>query len=158
MYRDNLQGAIPMPDDFNPSPPPRPQRPGLAHDPDADSAERTYALFNHLVGFLSASTGGLPFLGILATLLMWRLRAADSPFLDDHGREATNFQISLILYYLTGILFGVLTLGLGLFLAVPALIALWIISIIGQIRAALAANRGEFYRYPLCIRFINAPN
>lgn len=131
---------------------------GRAHDPDADGSERTYALFIHLAGFLSVTSGGFPFLGLIATTILWGIRAADSPFLDDHGREATNFQISLILYYLAGILFGILTLGIGLFLAAPALIALWIIAIIAQVRGAIASNKGEFYRYPLCIRFLKAPN
>ena len=55
-----------------------------------DSGRRTYAVFNHLVFLL------VP-IPVLPALVMWLIRKDDSPFLDDHGREAVNFQISLAL-------------------------------------------------------------
>ena len=130
--------------------------PGRAYDRSADSSERTYALFTHLVGFVSISSGGIPFLGLIGTIIMWRIKAAESPFLDDHGREATNFQLSLIFYTLLGVIFTIVTVGLGALLAIPGMIALVVLSIIGQVRGAMAANRGEYYRYPCCVRFIKA--
>lgn len=126
---------------------------GPAVDEHTTPNERTYALWTHLVGFASLSSGSIPFLGLIGTVIMWRIRAADSPFLDDHGREATNFQISLALYYLMGIVFSIVTVGLGATIVFPVLLAL---SIIGQVRGAMAAHRSEYYRYPCCIRFLQA--
>ncbi len=131
---------------------------GRAYDQYADANERTYALFTHLVGLVSLSSGGLPLLGLIGTIIMWRIKAAESPFLDDHGREATNFQLSLILYTLLGVAFMIVTLGIGALLAVPGMIAMVVLSIFGQVRGAMAAHRGEYYRYPCCVRFIKAPD
>lgn len=129
-----------------------------AIDEGASSSERTYALFTHLVGLVSLSNGGVPLLGLIGTIIMWRIKASESPFLDDHGREATNFQLSLILYTILGVVFTIVTVGFGALLAVPGMIAMIVLAIIGQVRGAMAAHRGEFYRYPCCVRFIKAPD
>jgi hypothetical protein len=131
-------------------------------DPAADSGERTYALFNHLVGLISTASGGFPLGGLIGSLVMWRIKCKQSPFLDDHGRESVNFQISLLAYLvggvIVGVLFSVLTLGIGAVLVAPAAavgaIGLVVLNLVGCIRGAIAANRGEYYRYPMSIRFI----
>lgn len=110
-------------------------------------AQRTYGLFTHLAGLLSLLD--LSLAGPIATLIMWRIKAKESSFLDDHGREAMNFQISLVLYSIVG---AMLTPVLGLGLVV--LFGVWVLRLVGCIRGAIAANRGEYYRYPMCIRFI----
>jgi len=121
-------------------------RTGALRDLDATSDERTYALFTHLAGLLSlADLGAL--VGLIATLIMWLVKKDQSPFIDDHGREAMNFQLSLLIYFLIAAILAIPTLGLSLL----ALIAL---RVYGCIRAAIAANRAEFYRYPMCIRFL----
>jgi len=126
---------------------------GRLHDTDAQENERTYAMFNHLIGLISlADVSGI--LALIGTIIMWRVKKDESPFLDDHGREATNFQISLLLYSFLGVAFGFLTFGIGFIIAVPMLIGLFVLLLIGGIRGAMAANRGEYYRYPMCIRFI----
>lgn len=145
------------------APPDSPEAAPFA-DPYADSSARTYASLSHLAGLL-ALADGMGFVSLLATIVMWRLRADDSPFLDDHGREATNFQISQLLYILVGGvalgLFTLVTLGLGIVLALPIFIigalALVVVRIVGCIRGAIAANRGEYYRYPMTIRILSGP-
>ena len=112
-------------------------------------AQRTYGLFTHLAGLLSLLD--LTLAGPIATLIMWRIKANESEYLDDHGREAMNFQISLVLYSLAAVPIGIITFGLG----VPVvLFAVWVLRLVGCIRGAMAANRGEYYRYPMCMRFI----
>lgn len=119
-------------------------------DPHADSGERTYAAFNHYIGLLSLMDATV--LGLIGTLIMWVTKRKESPFLDDHGREAVNFQISLLLYAVVGtIIIAIISFGL---LVVPWIGALFILRLIGCIRGGLAANRGEYYRYPCCIRFL----
>jgi len=126
-------------------------------DEHADSGERTYAVFNHLVGFASIGSGGIPLIGLIGAAVMWRIKAKESPFLEDHGREAVNFQLSLLAYTVIGIVFGIVTLGIGAVLWPVGAIALIGLSLYGQIRGAMAANRGEFYRYPACFRFFKEP-
>jgi len=47
-------------------------------------------------------------------------------------------------------------LGILGFLVIPliALAAVWIVAIVSLIRGAVAASRGEIFRYPMCLRFI----
>ena len=116
---------------------------GRVVDPNAQEWERTYAMFTHLS--LLATHFGLiiPF----PALIMWLIKKGETPFIDDHGREALNFQISLCIYAVASI---VLTFcGVGVVL----LIATYVLAIVGMILAAIAANKGQYYRYPMTIRF-----
>lgn len=128
--------------------------------------ERTYATFNHLVGLISLiGDAGTGLLSILGALIMWRIKADQSPFLDDHGREAVNFQISILFYAIVGMvvfgIFTIITFGVGVIVAGPlvgvGVLALFILRLVGCIRGAIAANRGQYYRYPMCIRFLQGP-
>jgi uncharacterized Tic20 family protein len=131
------------------------------HDDQANEAERTYTTFQHLVGLLSM-VDGMGFLGLIGSIIMWRIKANDSPYYDDHGRETVNFQISMLVYLFGGgiilALFTLITFGVGVILTVPLAILgtlfLVVIRLVGGIRGAMAANRGEFYRYPMCLRFL----
>lgn len=124
----------------------------VVFDPDATESERKYALWIHagagLAWVATYLSGGFVFIApILVSLVMWQSRRHDSPFIDDHGREALNFQISL---FPVAIMLTLLTCGLGLLL-VPVL------TIGSGVVALRAANRGEYFRYPMCIRFIKPP-
>ncbi len=130
---------------------------GRIRDELADDGERTYSMFNHLIGLLSLADVAIPLAALIGTVIMWRVKKDQSAFLDDHGREATNFQLSVLLYFLIGVVFGVVTLGIGVIVVAPAMIGLMILKLVGSIRGAIAANKGEFYRYPMCIRFLKAP-
>lgn len=134
---------------------------GHVHDRDATADNATYAVFNHLAGLLSLISGGIPFASLIATLIMWRMKKDESPFLDDHGREAVNFQLSLMLYWavgaVVGTVFAIVTLGLGSALLPVGGLLLIALNLIGSIRGARAAGRREYYRYPMNIRFIANP-
>ena len=121
---------------------------GRAFDPDATSDERTYAMFMHL-SLLAHMVLSIIAIGI--PIIMWAVKKDDSPFLDDHGREAINFQISLAIYSVLLVPIGFCTFFFGFFLYIP----LYILAVIGMIYAAIAANRGEFYRYPMTFRFLH---
>lgn len=115
--------------------------------------ERTWALLAHLGGpaglLLSA---GL--FGFAVPLVIWLARREDSSFVGDQAREALNFQLTLLLVHLTGWLFALLTLGLGLLVVVPFFLVLWVVELILGVVAGLRANEGASYRYPLTIRFL----
>jgi uncharacterized Tic20 family protein len=114
-------------------------------DPQVTEWERTYAMFNHLS--LLAQHVLMP---IFPALIMWLIKRDRSPFVDDHGREAVNFQISLVLYYLIGI---ATTIFCGVGAAV--IVATYILGLVGMILAAIAAHKGRYYRYPACLRLLH---
>jgi len=119
-------------------------------DHEASSSERTYALMTHLSPLFGyfALVGHIPGLSILFPLILWQVRKKDSPFLDDHGREAVNFQISVGILGLAA--WSLVLCGIGFVLVPP----LFVFSVTCVVMAALAARRGEFYRYPCCIRLL----
>lgn len=113
----------------------------------ASPGERTYVLFNHLTAF--AYFAWIP---VVPALIMWLIKRKESPFLDDHGREAVNFQISLVIYSALLLpVVAVITCGVGMVLYLP----LFALAAIGSIMAAIAANKGEYYRYPATIRLLS---
>ncbi|PRZ14974.1 DUF4870 domain-containing protein [Nesterenkonia sandarakina] len=91
--------------------------------------------------------GGV-FLSWLVPLVLWLVFRQRSRMLDDHGKEALNFQITLFIAYLVGAATTIILIGfLILFLA-------WVLSVVFSILAAVAAYNRRPYRYPLTIRFI----
>jgi len=133
---------------------------GRLRDDSAPPNERQFALFNHLAGLLSLIDFAV--IGFVTSLVMWLVKRDESEFLDDHGKEAVNFQISLGIYWIALFVIGaptiVATLGIGVILVVPLAILggllLIALRIYGCVSAAMAANRGEFYRYPMCLRLV----
>ena len=101
--------------------------------------ERTWAIAAHLSPFL-ASFVGLPFLGPLVIYLVFRDRG---PFVRHHAAQALNFQIIVMIAL---VVFGLLSLVL---IGIPFLIATGVAAIVFQIIAAVEANNGKWYRYPL---------
>jgi len=126
------------------------------HDPDAEQWERSYAMWTHLAPLIAfvlviASSGIAFFTPPLAALVLWLIKRQESTFVDDHGREAVNFHVSLLVLFLPAILLGVLLCGVGVLVTLPA----WaLLGIIGGAMASSAASRGDFYRYPACIRIL----
>ncbi len=111
--------------------------------------DRTSGMLVHLLAILT---------GWIGVLIIWLVKKDQSRFVDFHGREALNFMISFFLYAVglmaLAMVVGVLTLGLGMIVIFPVFIILGIGQLVLEIMACMAANRGEWYRYPLTIRFI----
>ncbi len=121
----------------------RPPVPPLDTDPTPE--ERSYAMWVHLSAFLGYLIGPL---GVIMPVILWTSRRG-SLFIDDHGREAVNYNISIWIYtMIAGLL--VMAAGLGCLL-LPAIV---IFDIIVKILAATRATAGMYYRYPITIRFI----
>ena len=92
--------------------------------------------------------GGILF-GFLPALIGYLILKDRGPFIRGHCATALNFQITLLIAYVVG--------GLTIFFLIGFVIlfAAWALSIIFGIIAALAANRGEAYVYPLAIKFVS---
>lgn len=108
--------------------------------------DRTLGMLCHLLGI---------FTGFLGPLVIWLVQKDRSTFLDHHGREALNFQLTILLVMmcLGSATFVLMFVFVGVLL-IPVLIAVPVLAIVAEILAALAAQKGEWHRYPFCIRLV----
>jgi uncharacterized Tic20 family protein len=121
-------------------------RGGRLRDTAVTAAERNYSAWMHLSLFAAAALPVIPPAFILP-LILWLIRRDKSTFIDDHGRELTNVII-------TG---AIATVVLGFIPIVGWLpLGVWyVLTAVGVVRGALAAHRGEFFRYPMIFRFLS---
>ena len=118
-----------------------------------DSNATQWALFAHLSALGGAVVGGLSFIG---PLIIYLVKKDEHPFIADQAREALNFNLSALLYFVVaGIATFVLVFVLVGLLLIPVLFGMMIGWLVLVIIAAVRANRGEAYRYPLTIRFVS---
>jgi len=108
--------------------------------------DKTLGMLCHLLG-LAGYVFWL-FGNILGPLILWLVKKDTSKFVDDQGKESLNFQISITIYAVGASILSLLLIGL------PLLLAIGVFDIVMIILAAVQANNGVRYRYPLCIRFI----
>lgn len=117
--------------------------PPMSAGPTAE--EKQWAMFAHL----SALSGLIiPFGNFLGPLIVWQIKKGELPFVDDQGKEALNFQITvfialLICFVLTFVLIGLLLMPI-----------VGIAALVFTILAGIKANNGETYRYPFTLRLI----
>jgi uncharacterized Tic20 family protein len=128
-----------------PPPPPAPQP---AAGGASTSSERTYATLTHLSTFLSLLVAGLFFLG---PLVMWLVKKDESACCDHHGKEAVNFHLTMFLAHCGMAVLTFVTCGVGAVLW--PLLGIW--HVIWPIVAAVRANDGVAYRYPLTLRLLS---
>jgi uncharacterized protein len=135
--------------------PESPQGPGSSppFDPmgrEMDRKARRWAMLCHLAGFV----GFLPILPgigwILGPLIVWLIKKDQYPFVDEQGKEAVNFQITMLIYSAVSALLLLTCIGI---LLLPAVL---LTDIVLVVIATIKANDGFHYRYPypLIIRFI----
>lgn len=108
--------------------------------------ERMWASLCHLAGFAVCIVWLLG--NITGPLLLWLLKRQESQFVDENGKEAVNFQISVTIYAVVGCFLTFTLIG---FLILPAAA---IFDAVFTIVGAVKASNGEGFRYPVCIRFI----
>jgi uncharacterized protein len=148
-----MNGSFPPKPPSRPSVPPTPYAPPMAQHVQvpqqglgSTEEERTLGMLCHLLGILT---------GFLGPLILWLVKKDSSRYVDHHGRESLNFQLTLMLV-MTGL--GVMIFVLMFFvigiLLVPVMMILGILALVAEILAAVAAQRGEWHRYPLTIRFV----
>lgn len=109
--------------------------------------ERNWVVFCHLGGLITVL-----FLDIIIPLVIWLTQKNESAFVDEQGKEIVNFQISLTIYAVVITIIG-LTI-VGLVIAVPAGLALYIVNVISVVRGAIKASNGEPFLYPINLRLI----
>lgn len=115
--------------------------------------ERQWAMFAHLSALTGLLTGGLGcFLG---PLVIWLVKRETMPFVNDQGREALNFNITMfgisVILWVVGTILLVILVGFLFYLAAFAVGVFWLVM---TIIAAIKANEGVAYRYPLTLRLV----
>ncbi|WP_413468927.1 DUF4870 domain-containing protein [Pseudomonas sp. FME51] len=115
-----------------------------ALEPGSDA--RLWAMIAHLAGFLGYF---IPVIGsLIGPLIVWQLKKDLHPFVDDQGKEALNFQITVAIAVAVCLLLMIVAIGFLL---------IWVVgigAIVLMIIAAIKANEGTAYRYPFCLRLI----
>jgi uncharacterized Tic20 family protein len=104
----------------------------------------TYCMLLHLSQLSSIIVPGL---GFIMPIIMWATNKDQSAEIDRHGKVTLNWLISLFIYSaVCGVLWIVLIGMLGFFV-------LAILNLVFAIIAAVKANKGELWVYPLSIKF-----
>jgi uncharacterized Tic20 family protein len=106
--------------------------------------EPTFSMLLHLSSFMSMV---VPLAGVVLPIVMWATNKNDSAIIDAHGKNVFNWFISFLIY--TVILVPLCFVIIG----IPLLFALVICSIVFTIMAAVKANHGTVWSYPMSIRF-----
>ena len=114
-------------------------------DGSVDPQVRNTAVAAHL-----STLAGLvvPFGSVIGPLAVWLTRGDRDPFIDEAGREALNFGISITVYGAVVLIAALMLVG------IPLLIAGVIAWVVLASLAAVKASQGQSYRYPLTMRLV----
>jgi uncharacterized Tic20 family protein len=111
----------------------------------SDSREKLWNMFCHLSGLVGYV---IPFGWILGPLIVWQIRKHEQPSIIEHGKEAVNFQLSMLIW--VALAFVAVLIVIGFFI----LPVLGVLHIVFTVIAGVKANDGIHYKYPMTIRFI----
>jgi uncharacterized Tic20 family protein len=107
--------------------------------------ERTWGMLAHLTAFAGFI---LPLGNVIGPLVVWLVKRDQSGFVADQGKEALNFNISVLL---AG---AVCVLLMFVFIGILLGVALFIFWLTMTIVAGIKAGEGVRYRYPFAIRLL----
>jgi uncharacterized Tic20 family protein len=107
--------------------------------------ERNWAMFCHLSAFAGFF---FPFGGIIGPLICWLSRRSESTWINENGKASLNFQLSILLYAVLAFPLCFIIIG------IPIVILLVTLKIVCIIIASVRASKGEEFKYPLAIPFI----
>jgi uncharacterized Tic20 family protein len=126
--------------------------PVVPRAPMSPESARQWAMLAHLSAFAGLIIG----FSFLGPLVVYLIKKDEDAFVADQAREALNFNLSALLYFaVAGILTFVLIFVIIGLLFIPLILAMAVGWVVLVIVAAVAANRGQAYRYPLTIRFVS---
>ncbi|WP_228545978.1 DUF4870 domain-containing protein [Microcella flavibacter] len=100
--------------------------------------EKLWSILTHVGGIV---------VFLIVPLVAYLVLRERGPFVRHHTGQALNFQLTMLIVYVVGFITSWIGVGFLLILAAG------ILSLVFGIIAAIAASRGEFYRYPLAIPF-----
>jgi uncharacterized protein len=113
--------------------------------PAVEESARATAVAAHLSTFAGLV---VPFGSVIGPLAVWLTRRDRDPFIDQAGREALNFGISIAIYG------SVLLVAALMLVGIPLLVAGVVAWVVLASLAAAKASQGQPYRYPLTMRLV----
>jgi len=113
-----------------------------------------FAHLSALLGGLLTSGWGGSFGFFIGPLVIWLMKKDTMPFVNDQGKEALNFAITVSIICVALLMLTILSLGIGALLTIPLFLAVGITALVLVIMAAIKANEGVAYRYPFAIRLV----
>lgn len=102
-------------------------------------------MFCHLSAFAGYF---FPFGGIIGPIICWISRKDESEWVNVNGKASLNFQLSMLLY--TVLLIPLCFIIVG----IPLIVALVVLEFVCIIMASIRASKGEGYKYPISIPFV----
>jgi len=112
----------------------------------ASKEEQNWAMYCHL----SALSGFIiPFGSILGPLVIWLMKKDTMPIVDQHGKEALNFQITVMI--------ALIVAGLSMFILIGFLLLplVGLAALVLTIMATIKVSGGQLdYKYPFALRLI----
>jgi uncharacterized Tic20 family protein len=106
--------------------------------------EKNWSMLCHLSAFAGFF---FPFGGIIGPLIFWLTKKDESTWINENGKAAMNFNMSILLYMILCIPLIIIIVG------IPIVIFLVTFKIICIIIGSVKAAKGEVFRYPLAIPF-----
>ncbi len=140
---DPLNDAVEDIKDAATQPPPQAAGVSLGMGSASESDEKTMGMLAHLLG---------AFTYFIGPLIIWLIKKDESPFVNDQGKEAVNFQILIAIGMIATTILSIPTGGCAGLILYPAI---GIANLIFCILACLEANKGKAYRYPFNLRLIS---
>lgn len=108
-------------------------------------SERNWAMLCHLSAFAGYF---FPFGGIIGPLICWLSKRDESAWVNENGRNSMNFQLSTLLYIILAVPLCFIIIGF------PIIISIMFLRLVCVIIASIKAAKGEVFRYPLSIPFV----
>lgn len=135
--------------------------------------DRTWGFLVHLGGIIGQTIFS-PVGNIIGALVLWLFKRNESAFVDVEGKEAVNFQITIslaavALNIINGIAWGAWSFthflinepflnhgdwNFQFFSTFGLSKLLWVANLVFSLIAAVEANKGIHYRYPVCLRLV----
>lgn len=145
-----------------PTPPPysQPTPPHVEATPNASgisAEERQWAMFAHLAALVGGvvTAGWAASLGcVIGPLVVWLMKKETMPFVDDQGKEALNFNITVGIVFLVLFILTFVTFGIGILLTGPLMLIVGLAWLVVTIIAAIKSHEGVAYRYPFALRLV----
>jgi len=107
--------------------------------------QKQMGMFLHLSQLLNIV---LPPAGIIVPIILWQIKKDEMPALDAHGKMVVNWLISSLIYFVASLILTIVLIG------ILGLVAFGIMSLVFPIIGGIKANNGEFWEYPLTIKFL----
>lgn len=131
--------------------------PPLQFQPDTDP-DRIAPPWRGLCTLLHLSTLSavvIPFANLVIPLVIWLLKKSDAPEIDRCGREVLNFNLTMVPLVLAGVFFKFWAMvNMQWLIGVAVLLSILLYGLIVIIIAAVRANDGVLYRYPIVVRLL----